>query len=138
MLPRLGESEEELESPSTFLSTSGSFVKFCLKQAIAMPVDYASPAPNRRGATPPGGVSTIDLFSWSEGPDTTRSPAVVRHNASNDSNPFLHATDQSNCESPVGRPTIRMHQVCTMNHREAERVRERERQRSWFESATLI
>ncbi len=65
----------------------------------------------RRGNTPPGGASTFDLFSWSEGPDVTRSPPPVRHTATNDSNAFVSASDQSSSsDSPVGRPTIRMHQ----------------------------
>ncbi len=81
-----------------------------------MSIDNAAAGvtPTRRGAKPPGGATTFDLFSWSEGPDVTRSPPPpVRPTATNgsSSNAFLSAVvDQSTCDSPVGRPTIRMHQ----------------------------
>ncbi|XP_057852070.1 uncharacterized protein LOC131062426 [Cryptomeria japonica] len=59
---------------------------------------------SRRTHTPPGGPSTFDLFSWSEEPPENaqvRTPARATANA--DSDPAFGA-------SPVGRPTIRMHQ----------------------------
>ncbi|EFJ21872.1 hypothetical protein SELMODRAFT_271239 [Selaginella moellendorffii] len=62
-------------------------------------------SPVKRGQMPPGGATTFDLFSWSEGPDLSqdqaaapRSPSYYERNA---------ATENG---SPVGRPTIRMHQ----------------------------
>lgn len=71
-----------------------------------MPVD-GSPA--RRGITPPGGPSTFDLFSWSEGPDASemRTPART---STVESKTFAHGGDESSNSGPVGRPTIRMHQ----------------------------
>ncbi|KAJ7227893.1 hypothetical protein O6H91_05G128000 [Diphasiastrum complanatum] len=47
-------------------------------------------SPARRGVTPPGGPSSIDLLRWSE--------------------TNLSAADPSTMDSPGGRPTIRMHQ----------------------------
>ncbi|BBM97458.1 hypothetical protein MPTK1_1g05870 [Marchantia polymorpha subsp. ruderalis] len=73
-----------------------------------MPVENSPASTLKRGTTPPGGPSTFDLFSWSEGPDTTQRTAV-RHSATNDSAAFAAASDQS-CTSPPSRPTIRMHQ----------------------------
>jgi hypothetical protein len=82
---------------------------------VTMSVENGVSSSSRRGATPPGGPTTFDLFSWSEGPDLTRSPAtpVRRHTAINDSNAFqsVAGADQTTaCDSPVGRPTIRMQQ----------------------------
>jgi hypothetical protein len=84
----------------------------------------------RRGATPPGGATTFDLFSWSDTPDATdRSRAPVRHTATNDSNAFLSAVDQRTSTttgdySPVARPAIRMQQpaggISTITFSEAQ------------------
>uniref|UniRef100_A0A0D6QY70 DUF4057 domain-containing protein n=1 Tax=Araucaria cunninghamii TaxID=56994 RepID=A0A0D6QY70_ARACU len=71
-----------------------------------MPVENNNSG-NRRGHAPPGGPSTFDLFSWSEGPVESaqvRTPARVSANM--DSTAF----DPAASTSPVGRPTIRMHQ----------------------------
>ncbi|MCO5606908.1 hypothetical protein L7F22_061099 [Adiantum nelumboides] len=72
-----------------------------------MPVADGSPA--RRGLTPPGGPSTFDLFSWSEGPDASdmRTPARI---LPAESKTFAHDGEESFNSGPVGRPTIRMHQ----------------------------
>jgi len=71
-----------------------------------MSVDNGSPAVHRRGYRPPGGESTVQL-TWSEVPDVPRTPNPVRYNATNDSHAFIAACE----ESPVPKPTIRMHQV---------------------------
>lgn len=70
-----------------------------------MSVDNGSPAVHRRGYRPPGGESTVQL-TWSEVPDVPRTPTPVRYNATNDSHAFIAACE----ESPVPKPTIRMHQ----------------------------
>lgn len=67
-------------------------------------------SPARRGLTPPGGPSTFDLFSWSEGPDANEIRTPIRVSATIESNAFASGDDQSSNDSPVGRPTIRMHQ----------------------------
>lgn len=60
----------------------------------------------KRGYRPPGGESTVQL-TWSDNPEVPRSPVpVMRHNAIGD----CHGMIMSSEESPVGRPTIRMHQ----------------------------
>eukprot|EP01018_Ginkgo_biloba_P014808 Gb_24849 [translate_table: standard] len=72
-----------------------------------MPVENS---PARRGHAPPGGPSTFDLFSWSEGPDNSQTRTPTRVSATSDSNAFASAADPTANVSPVGRPTIRMHQ----------------------------
>ncbi|KAI5066231.1 hypothetical protein GOP47_0018855 [Adiantum capillus-veneris] len=72
-----------------------------------MPVVDGSPA--RRGLTPPGGPSTFDLFSWSEGPDASDMHTPARISAT-ESKTFTHGGEESSNNGPVGRPTIRMHQ----------------------------
>eukprot|EP00249_Psilotum_nudum_P010169 c22377_g2_i1 orf=348-1355(-) len=64
----------------------------------------------KRGHKPPGGPSTFDLFSWFEGPDVNEAPVAVRVSSTNESNAFASAAEQNCNDSPVGRPTIRMHQ----------------------------
>lgn len=80
-------------------------MRYC-DQASTMSVDNGSPAVHRRGYRPPGGESTVQL-TWSEVPDVPRTPTPVRYNATNDSHAFIAACE----ESPVPKPTIRMHQV---------------------------
>ncbi|KAJ7556831.1 hypothetical protein O6H91_05G100500 [Diphasiastrum complanatum] len=65
----------------------------------------------RRGQTPPGGPSTFDLFSWSEGPDASQLETPVRSFSVADSTTFGSASDQNATgSSSVCRPSIRMHQ----------------------------
>ncbi|KAL3701739.1 hypothetical protein R1sor_019761 [Riccia sorocarpa] len=73
-----------------------------------MPVENSPASATRRASTPPGGPSTFDLFSWSEGPDATQT-TPVRHSVRNDSAAFVAANDESVINTP-SRPTIRMHQ----------------------------
>lgn len=73
----------------------------------AMPVE-SSPA--RRGITPPGGPSTFDLFSWSEGPDASDVRTPARVSSTIESQTFVPGYDESSNGSPISRPTIRMHQ----------------------------
>ncbi|CAM6049277.1 unnamed protein product [Sphagnum compactum] len=78
-----------------------------------MSVENGIPTSSRRGAMPPGGATTFDLFSWSEGPDLTRGspPVPVRHSNAFPSSSSSSA-DQTTCNngSPVGRPAVRMQQ----------------------------
>ncbi|KAH9315065.1 hypothetical protein KI387_023692 [Taxus chinensis] len=62
---------------------------------------------NRRGHAPPGGPSTFDLLSWWEGPPEN---AQVRTPPRPSANANSGAFDPASSVSPVGRPTIRMHQ----------------------------
>lgn len=79
-----------------------------------MPVDNGSLVVLKRGYRPPGGESTVQL-TWSDNPEVPRSPVpVMRHNAIGD----CHGMIMSSEESPVGRPTIRMHQVQPPNLRQ--------------------
>jgi len=97
---------------------------------VAAIMSVANGFHGRRGATPPGGATTFDLFSWSDTPDVTdRSRVPVRHTATNDSNAFLSAVDQRTSTatgeySPVARPAIRMQQpaggISTITFREAQ------------------
>eukprot|EP00249_Psilotum_nudum_P010168 c22377_g1_i1 orf=355-1365(-) len=64
----------------------------------------------KRGHRPPGGHSTFDLFSWFEGPHTSEAPVCARVSSTNEINAFSSPADQNCNGSPVGRPTIRMHQ----------------------------
>ncbi|KAL2649979.1 hypothetical protein R1flu_018107 [Riccia fluitans] len=73
-----------------------------------MPVENSPASAAMRATTPPGGPSTFDLFSWSEGPDLTQK-TPVRHSVRNDSAAFVAANDESVINTP-SRPTIRMHQ----------------------------
>lgn len=64
----------------------------------------------RRGITPPGGPSTFDLFSWSEGPDASDARTAARVSSAVESKTFVPGGDESSDGSPISRPTIRMHQ----------------------------
>lgn len=72
----------------------------------AMPVDNGAPAVHKRGYRPPGGESTVQL-TWSDNPDVPRSPAPsARPYGVSETHGFIMPSE----DSPVGRPTIRMHQ----------------------------
>ena len=77
---------------------------------------------------PPGGASTFDLFSWSDGPPSHPPPPTSAEDAGLIASDLLRVSlsssdhqsvasfvavgdDPSASSSPVGRPTIRMHQV---------------------------
>lgn len=87
------------------MAQAGLIAKMSAENSGGSPA--AASGNNRRGHAPPGGPSTFDLFSWSEGPpDSAQVRTPARPSASTDSNAF----DQTANASPVGRPTIRMHQ----------------------------
>jgi hypothetical protein len=71
--------------------------------------------PGSRGMNPPGGISTINLYNWSEPTPTSR-----RNNQSNDDNVSQRANENTPSRpsagmSPWTNPNggiTRMHQVC--------------------------
>lgn len=85
----------------------------------AMPVDNGAPAVHKRGYRPPGGESTVQL-TWSDNPDVPRSPAPsARPNGVSETHGFIMPSE----DSPVGRPTIRMHQVEPLGLRHSHTLR---------------
>lgn len=79
-----------------------------------MPVDLCRRPAGKIISTPPG-ASSFDLLRW-KGVNRAISP-TYKHSVVPQSNPFmavahdLHHADE--CDSPVGRPYVRLHQVGT-------------------------